>query len=60
MLGRFGVDLTFDEQPEFVALMLACLKVAREAGTPTHDNRVDMCGYIVCEDDIIEGVEVDG
>lgn len=43
---RFGVEL--DLTPEFVGLMMAAMKVSREAGREKHDNLVDIAGYAEC------------
>lgn len=40
---KHGIMIDFDA--EDVALFMTALKLAREAGSPKHDNRVDACGY---------------
>jgi hypothetical protein len=40
--------------PQDVALMQVLLKVSREGFSPKRDNRVDMIGYTLCLDRIVE------
>ena len=44
---RYGIDVPLT--PDFGCLMMAVVKVSRECGKSKRDNRVDMCGYIECE-----------
>jgi len=45
---RYGIDVPLT--PDFCCLMMALMKLSREAGKPKEDTRVDICGYIECED----------
>ena len=47
----FGHPVT----PEQVAMCMIGLKLAREVYKPSRDNRVDICGYADCLEDIING-----
>jgi hypothetical protein len=40
--------------PQDVALAFVLLKVSRESHRPQRDNRVDMIGYVLCGDRIVE------
>lgn len=48
---RYGVDIPLTA--EFVGLMMAAMKVSREAGNHKHDNLVDIAGYAECIDKVI-------
>lgn len=50
-----GVTIT----PNEVALMFVQLKIAREVHKPNRDNRVDMIGYVLCDDRIVQKQEED-
>lgn len=43
---KTGVEITI--RPEFACLMMAALKLAREANEHKEDNLVDACGYLEC------------
>lgn len=43
---RYGVDVPLTA--DFVGLMMAAMKVSREAGRHKHDNLVDIAGYAEC------------
>jgi hypothetical protein len=47
----FGHEVT----PEQVAMCMIGLKLAREVYKPSRDNRVDLCGYADCLEDIVNG-----
>jgi hypothetical protein len=47
--------LTADITPSEAALMMAALKINREANTPNRDNRVDLIGYTLLVDKLEEG-----
>jgi hypothetical protein len=42
-----------DIPPRVVALMMAAVKLSRESAKPSRDNRVDLIGYVLCEDRIV-------
>lgn len=43
-----------DLTPEMVALMMAGLKLVRQTANPKHDNIVDVVGYMICHEDILD------
>lgn len=45
-----GKKLSVPIAPREVALMMVCLKLAREGNTPKRDNLVDIAGYVKCVD----------
>lgn len=45
-----GNKLTKEITPREVALMMICVKLAREVNTPKRDNLVDIAGYVNCID----------
>jgi hypothetical protein len=44
-----------DIPPRIVALIMTAVKLSRESAQPKRDNRVDLIGYVLCEDMIVEG-----
>jgi hypothetical protein len=44
-----------DVPPRIVALMMTAVKLSRESAQPKKDNRVDLIGYVLCEDRIVNG-----
>lgn len=45
---RYGVDVPLT--PDFCCLLMALMKISREAGKPKRDSRVDGAGYLECAD----------
>jgi hypothetical protein len=52
--GMLDKKLTSAITPQDVALMFVLLKVSRESFQPKRDNRVDMIGYTLCLQRIVE------
>jgi len=48
-----------DIAPEVVALIMTAVKLSRQSASPKRDNLVDLIGYTLCADRIIEGEEHD-
>lgn len=48
ILRRYGVDVPLTA--DFGCLMMAAMKLSREAGKPKRDSRVDGAGYLECAD----------
>ncbi len=46
MIRRYGIDVPLT--PDFACLMMAAMKISREAGQHKRDNLVDMAGYAGC------------
>jgi hypothetical protein len=44
-----------DIAPEIVALIMTAVKLSRQSANPKRDNLVDLIGYTLCADRIIEG-----
>jgi hypothetical protein len=44
-----------DISPEVVALIMTAVKLSRQSAQPKRDNLVDLIGYTLCADRIIEG-----
>jgi len=55
ILARYGVDL--DITPDFIGLFMVWLKLVREAGARKRDNLVDICGYAVTIEEVIQQLE---
>lgn len=55
ILRRYGIDVPLT--PDFGCLMMAAMKLSREAGKPKRDNRVDGAGYFECADWIIDEIK---
>ncbi len=53
ILARYGVDI--DIEADFFAVLMSGLKSVREAGGSKRDNRVDICGYADCGEEILTG-----
>jgi hypothetical protein len=52
ILRRYGVDVPLTA--DFGCLMMAAMKLSREAGKPKRDSRVDAAGYLECADMCLE------
>lgn len=46
-----------DVSPEKVAMCMVAVKLSRECNKPKRDNRVDACGYLNCQQMVIEEKE---
>lgn len=55
ILRRYGVDVPLT--PDFACLMMATMKISREAGKPKRDNRVDGAGYLECADMCLDFIQ---
>ena len=55
---RYAVTLNLD--PDFCTLMMAAMKISREAGKHKRDNLVDLAGYARCTEMILDitGAEI--
>jgi len=44
-----------DIPPEIVALLMTAVKLSRQSGNPKRDNLVDLIGYTLCAQRILDG-----
>jgi hypothetical protein len=56
--GRWCLGITVT--PEQVAMCMIGMKLAREVYKPGRDNRVDMCGYADCLEELVNAKEAAG
>lgn len=53
--GIWSVIFEREVTPEQVALCMIGMKLAREMYKPSRENRVDICGYADCLEDLVNG-----